>query len=489
MLHDAAGVFDMLSTASAPDDAKRHFRTVHVLGGGIAGLIAARLLAEHAERVVIVDPDGAPDSLGCKPRPGVPQGYQVHFLLPGGRTQLARFFPGIVDQALAQGAVLSTPDRSAAYLDSVEQLTTPNAEFLSSSRPFLESLIRSRTLALPGVDIVEGRGTGLDYSDGAVKAVRYTAGTEVTEATDFVVDATGRSSRLSEWLAQGGWPRPEMERVSVDVQYFTARFSRSPDWAGPYSCIVRETPQSRSAELRGAAFGAIENNRWAILLSYYQSGGKRIITDDISPGLAGLPPVFKDIAAGEPDGKIVPHHHPDNRWRHFEALPRFPARLAAVGDSVASTNPVHGQGMTAAALHASCLSEYLRSEPDFNAPARYFLDLQEVIVAAAWQISTTADAARLGTTPAPATATERRHAWAMRQVMAAATQDVQVATAFRAVSFMTAHPQTLAAPSLVRQAARVNQVPEEEFRHQYGPLSVCGSIIELRGLSWGYAAW
>jgi hypothetical protein len=40
---------------------------------------------------------------------------------------------------------LSTLDTPAG----VEQITTPNAQFLASSRPFLESVIRRRTLALP----------------------------------------------------------------------------------------------------------------------------------------------------------------------------------------------------------------------------------------------------------------------------------------------------------------------------------------------------
>jgi hypothetical protein len=55
----------------------------------------------------------------------------------------------------------------------------------------------------------------------------------------------------------------------------------------------------------------------------------------------------------------------------------------------------------------------------------------------------------------------------MQQVMAAAGRDVQVATAFRAVGFMTAHPASLAAPELVRRAARINGVADGELR-EYG---------------------
>jgi 2-polyprenyl-6-methoxyphenol hydroxylase-like FAD-dependent oxidoreductase len=466
MLSSAAALFDLLGTTEPPADTARLFRTVHVLGGGIAGLMAARVLADHADRVVILEPDGQAADSGTEPRPGVPQGYQVHNLLPGGRAQLERFFPGIVQQILAAGAIHCTPDRAVVYLDNVEQIRTPNTELILNSRPFLESIIRRRTLALPGVEVVRGRVSGLGFADGAVRVVRYVTGTntKVAQPTDFVVDATGRGSRLPEWLAEAGWPRPETKRVGVDVQYFTTRFKRPSDWAGPYAAMVRQSPGSQLPE---AVFIAIEGDQWALMLTYYQSNGERVDPDDIVSRLAVLPAIFTDVAAGELTGPVVPYRHPDSRWRQFHDLSRLPARLAVVGDSVASFNPVFGQGMSCAALHASCLSEYLRSGPDPDAPARYFFQLQKVITEAAWQTSTATDLARLGATKPPTTEQEHRRAWAMRQVMAAARQDVEIATAVRAVSFMTAHPDSLTVPALVRRAAQINQVPEEEFRREY----------------------
>ena len=49
--------------------------------------------------------------------------------------------------------------------------------------------------------------------------------------------------------------------------------------------------------------------------------------------------------------------------------------------------------ISSAALHASCLSEYLTSGPDLDQPARTFFDLQRVIVDAAWQTSAVPDLA------------------------------------------------------------------------------------------------
>jgi hypothetical protein len=42
------------------------------------------------------------------------------------------------------------------------------------------------------------------------------------------------------------------------------------------------------------------------------------------------------------------------------------------------------------------------------------------------------------------------------QVLAAANRDLQVAEAFRAVGFMTAHPQSLASPVVITRALIAN---------------------------------
>src|SRR5690349_6091847 len=78
-----------------------------VLGGSVAGLLAARVLADHAEQVVILERD---DSTGPDARPGVPHGTQVHALLRAGRAFLDRWYPGFTDEAVAGGACLVPPE-------------------------------------------------------------------------------------------------------------------------------------------------------------------------------------------------------------------------------------------------------------------------------------------------------------------------------------------------------------------------------------------
>src|SRR5215218_3007909 len=67
-----------------------------VLGGGIAGLLAARVLRDHFDRVTLVERDDLPP--GDVPRRGVPQGRHAHGLLAGGAQVLERLFPGLRDE-------------------------------------------------------------------------------------------------------------------------------------------------------------------------------------------------------------------------------------------------------------------------------------------------------------------------------------------------------------------------------------------------------
>ena len=52
--------------------------SVVVLGAGMGGLVAARVLADHYARVTIIERDRLPAE---GPRKGVPQGRHVHGLL------------------------------------------------------------------------------------------------------------------------------------------------------------------------------------------------------------------------------------------------------------------------------------------------------------------------------------------------------------------------------------------------------------------------
>src|SRR5262245_56397891 len=73
-----------------------------VIGGSVAGLAAARVLAEHCEQVVVIERDQIGDAFAA--RPSAPQASHAHGLLAGGERVLSRLFPGFTDDLVAGGA-------------------------------------------------------------------------------------------------------------------------------------------------------------------------------------------------------------------------------------------------------------------------------------------------------------------------------------------------------------------------------------------------
>src|SRR5687768_1833886 len=73
-----------------------------VIGGGIAGLLAARALSEAYAEVLVVERDDRPEQAGT--RPGAPQSFHLHQVLPRGEQILESFFPGFLAEMQAGGA-------------------------------------------------------------------------------------------------------------------------------------------------------------------------------------------------------------------------------------------------------------------------------------------------------------------------------------------------------------------------------------------------
>ncbi|MFG3685119.1 FAD-dependent oxidoreductase [Micromonospora sp. NPDC047740] len=455
MFRSPARVFAALNAARPPDQVVPIMGKAVVLGGSVAGLLAARVLSDHAESVVIIDRD---DLQVSGERPGVPQGTQLHALLPGGFLQLERLFPGFREQALAQGAIEAPPAARRNYLDGRRKVVVPDdADSLAGSRPLLEGLIRQQVLRLPNVKTVTARATGL-VCDGAVTTGVHcdVGGLAGVESGDLVVDAMGRSSRLSDWLEQAGWERPVARRMPVHLNYATALFRRRETNPELAVVLALHSP-GMSSDVAGAAFFAVEDGRWMAMMAGYGENRPGRTADDFVHRLREqFPPEFGEVAGGELLGDVQTYRHADSRRRDFHTLKRFPAGLVSVGDAVASFNPVYGQGMTAAALHAACLSAYLRSGPDLGAPARRFFALQKVVVDAAWSTSTSADLA-LPHVNGPYPRGYRVASWVSRQIVAATVTDVTTARRFNEVVSMRAHPRSLATPGVILGALRANR--------------------------------
>ena len=195
-----------------------------VLGAGMAGLLAARVLSEFYDDVTIVERDRLPDS--SIHRKGIPQGRHLHSFLSRGCQLLDQFFPGILDELVDSGAhVVDDGDLSRVYtrlgayeMNRTEKLADPAALVIHlASRPLVELHVRRRVAALHNVKIVDHHDVTAptvitrDRITG-VLLVRRDTGERRTLEADLVVDAMGRAARTPAFLESLGYGRPAAER-------------------------------------------------------------------------------------------------------------------------------------------------------------------------------------------------------------------------------------------------------------------------------------
>src|SRR5262245_26340507 len=204
-----------------------------VIGGSITGLVAARVLSDHFDRVIVFDRDTLPAE--CANRKGVPQGWHGHGLLASGYGALKRLFPQLEHDLLQAGAVAGDVIGDIRWF----QHGYYKAKFQSGlggillSRPLLETTIRAQVRKIRNVTIIHNahvHGLLTDAGKKRVSGIRVQqTGGQVTEhPAGLVVDASGRGSRASEWLGEMGYAQPAVDAVDVAIGYTTRTFKRGP---------------------------------------------------------------------------------------------------------------------------------------------------------------------------------------------------------------------------------------------------------------------
>lgn len=346
-----------------------------VIGGGFAGLLAARVLAERGP-VVIVERDP-----GTGVRRGVPQGRHLHGLLDRGRRIVEQLHPGFTDDLVAAGASTAEPLVRTRWFLHGRRLhsTATGMRSVLATRPLIEDVLRSRTL----VETVAGSAAGLQLDAGRVRAVRTADGSEL--AADLVVDASGMASRLPVWLAESGLRAPREDRVNVDLGYATRTYRRRPDdLGGDLNALVSTIPRSR-----GGGAMAVEGDRWLVTLAGLLGDHPPLDDAGFRAFAATLPagPIGDLVARAEPLDDPVPHRFRGSRHRRYDLQSCLPEGLVVVGDAVCSLNPLYAQGMTLAAAQVAALQSWDGSQ------TRSLHRTIGRLCRAAWDIATRADLA------------------------------------------------------------------------------------------------
>jgi 2-polyprenyl-6-methoxyphenol hydroxylase-like FAD-dependent oxidoreductase len=97
------------------------------------------------------------------------------------------------------------------------------------SRDLLEWSLRQRVTKLPQVTIRDrSRAKGLRWNADVTRVTGVQLADGQYADADLVVDASGRYSRLPDWLEEADYPRPAQTVVDADLAYATMLFD-APD--------------------------------------------------------------------------------------------------------------------------------------------------------------------------------------------------------------------------------------------------------------------
>jgi 2-polyprenyl-6-methoxyphenol hydroxylase-like FAD-dependent oxidoreductase len=427
-----------------------------VLGGSIAGLLAARVLADAYAGVTVIERDALSPSYAV--RHGVPQGRHAHFLLARGAQVLDELFPDMTAQLRADGAPTGDAlDDTRMYLSGhLLRRTHTGLPAISASRGFLEGHVRERVRALPHVRFLDRCDVvGLHASSdgrrvtGARVVRRADNSAEETVHADLVVDATGRGSRAGAWLvALGHAPAPE-ERVRMHLGYTTRQYRvRDDPLDGDLGVLHGITP----AHPRGGGLARLEGRRALLTLAGLR--GDHPPTDpagfDAFARSLRFPDVHAVIRDAEPLDDPVAYRFTQSVRRRYDRVRRPPAGFVAMGDSLCSLNPLYGQGMSVAALEALTLRRHLRR--GVARPRRLLRDLVG-ITEGPWRMAAGADLAFDGV-DGRGTPDMRVMRGYVSRLHAAAADDAALSVVFVRVSALVDPPAALLRPRVVMRVLR-----------------------------------
>ncbi len=439
------------------DELRRH---AVVIGASMGGLAAAAALATAYEQVTVLDRDRLPAQPAT--RRCVPQGRHAHGLQPGGLRALDELLPGLIDELLAAGVPSGDISDSCTWNVGGGRLARGASGItgIGVTRPFLEHRVRTRVAALPNVTIRDE----VDVLAPLAGDARRVVGVEIANAdgvveavpADLVVDASGKVSKLPHWLAALGFPAPGEELVHCKMGYLTQRWRL----AQPHPDLVTIVTPAQTTH-------------FAVLIE--QEDGTHILTLggllDSAPGKSDYltfarrlsdPAIAAALVGATPVGQMQMSHFPASRRRRYDKLRAFPAGLLALGDSIASFNPMYGQGMTVAALEAVALRDHLaRGRVD----ALRFFATAHRIEDVAWRIAIGGDL-RFDAIEGKRTPDMKIMNRYLDRLLLAARADPVLSRQFLQVAGFVARPESLFKPSVLwrvlvggRQARRTGASP------------------------------
>ena len=337
-------------------DVRRRGRgTAVVIGGSIAGIAAAKVLTESFDRVIVLEKDGRHSRR--EGRPGAAQGWHLHHLLTAGQIELERIFPGIVDDMVAEGAFkVDMADQYRIRLGGTwKKPGTSDIQIVCAGRPLLEWCVRRRLDDEPRIEFrYEAEVGDLVYDRAGNCAIGVAVdrdGELDVVPAEFVVDASGKNTRIPEFLEHLGIGAPEVEQDIINCFYSTMQHHVPPErqWDDKVMVICyayRPYEDTYAAQYYTDSSRTILSTSLVAYNCYSPPRTAREFREfaDLMPS----PVVGENIDGLEAASPIYNFRYPNMLRLRYEKMRNLPRSLLVVGDAYTSADPVSGLGMTLA---------------------------------------------------------------------------------------------------------------------------------------------
>ncbi len=313
---------------------------VSVIGAGPTGLFLGTALARRGHQVTVVDRDGGPRQDGTWARKGVMQFHHAHAFRPQVADALQAEVPEAYERWLSAGAepvVMNHPSLGLTRMG------------VRSRRQVFEAALRETAAAEPGLDLrvghVDAVGIERGRAGGVIVDGRW-------QQADLVIDASGRSSRVTSALGERRGVGGSCGLAYVDRVY------RLHDGAGSGPLT---NPLAWQADFDGYQVMVFQHEQGYFSVVFVRPSADRELRalrtesafDAACAAIPGLA-TWTDPGRARPVTSVLAG---GNLMNHYRGQTRPDGRLLLpgllfVGDAVCTTTPTFGRGMSTALLQA-----------------------------------------------------------------------------------------------------------------------------------------
>lgn len=349
------------STTADPQD-------IAVVGGGMAGLLAALFLARDGHRVTVYERDDtdvpatADEAFEHWDRRGAAHARQSHAILARLRSILRERAPDVLDALMAEGATELSIERILPP-DITDREPRPGDDdlaILCCRRLTIEWVLRKAVLAEPTVVWRGGVGVAGLAADGTdVRGLRLEDGTTVD--ADLVVLGGGRNAPVMSWIADLGGPVQPIEEESDAGIVYLSRFYRLREG----NELPLLTKDGAGGDLGYLAFAGFygDNGTFSITFGVPTVDRELLAALRDNEAWEAVIRTLTPLAPWTVDGLAEPITEVESMARLRNRIRRFvvdgepvATGVVVVGDAALATNPWYGKGCSQAGIAAEELS-------------------------------------------------------------------------------------------------------------------------------------